>query len=31
LKIVEETQQNSNFSPDEVLYNVLIDTCIKCR
>lgn len=31
IKIVQDTAKDSNFSPDEVLYNVLIDTSIKCK
>lgn len=31
IELVQKVTQDENFSPDEILYNVLIDSCIKCK
>jgi len=31
IALIKETQSDPNFTPDEILYNVIIDACIKSR
>ncbi len=31
IDFVQDMIKDSNFTPDEILFNVLIDTCIKCK